>query len=101
MKSEQRWSHSAFRPRKHPRGRLPILRKVADYHSRTYDAPMPSSLFLRNDGVAIHGSNVVPGKATNGCIGVPIPFAEELFDVAKVGDIVEIVGGEKSGYRTR
>lgn len=84
-----------------PRGRLPILRKVADYHSRTYDAPMPASLFLRDDGVAIHGSNVVPGKATNGCIGVPVPFARKLYELAEVGDIVEIVGGEKSGYKTR
>lgn len=84
-----------------PRGRLPILRKVADYHSRTYDAPMPSSLFLRDDGVAIHGSHIVEGKATNGCIGVPVPFAEKLFALAQPGDIVEIVGGEKSGYKSR
>lgn len=75
-----------------PRGRLPIRGKARDYHSVTYDAPMPYSLWLREDGVALHGSSVTMGKATNGCIGVPVEFAEKLFMVAKVGDIVEVVG---------
>lgn len=75
-----------------PRGRLPILGKTRDYHSRTYDAPMPYSLWLRDDGVAIHGSSATMGKATNGCIGVPVDFAHRLFDVAGKGDIVEVVG---------
>ena len=76
-----------------PRGRLPILGKTRDYHSRTYDAPMPFSLWLREDGVAIHGSSVTAGHATNGCIGVPVGFAEKLFEVAEKGDIVEVIGG--------
>lgn len=75
-----------------PRGRLPILGKSRDHHSRTYDAPMPFSLWLREDGVAIHGSTVRRGKATNGCIGVPVQFAEKLFDVAQKGDVIEVVG---------
>ena len=75
-----------------PRGKLPILGKTRDYHSITYDAPMPFSLWLRDDGVALHGSSVSMGKATNGCIGVPVEFAAKLFDVAKKGDIVEVVG---------
>lgn len=75
-----------------PRGKLPILGKARDYHSITYDAPMPFSLWLRDDGVALHGSSVSMGKATNGCIGVPVEFAAKLFDVAKKGDIVEVVG---------
>lgn len=75
-----------------PRGRLPILGKARDYHSITYDAPMPYSLWLRDDGVALHGSSVTMGKATNGCIGVPVEFAAKLFDVARKGDIVEVIG---------
>ena len=74
-----------------PRGRLPILGKTRDYHSVTYDAPMPFSLWLRADGVALHGSSVAMGKATNGCIGVPVEFAEKLFEVARKGDIVEVI----------
>ncbi len=75
-----------------PRGRLPILGKTRDYHSRTYDAPMPYSLWLRDDGVAVHGSSVSMGKATNGCIGVPVEFAAKLFDVAAKGDVIEVLG---------
>lgn len=75
-----------------PSGRLPIRGKTRDYHSITYDAPMPYSLWLREDGVALHGSSVRMGKATNGCIGVPVDFAEKLFAVARKGDIVEVVG---------
>lgn len=80
-----------------PRGKLPILGKSRDYHSITYDAPMPFSLWLRDDGVALHGSSVRMGKATNGCIGVPVEFAAKLFEVARKGDIVEVVGNPRSG----
>ena len=75
-----------------PRGRLPILGKTRDYHSRTYDAPMPFSLWLRNDGVALHGSTIRSGRATNGCIGVPVDFAGKLFEIVRKGDIIEVVG---------
>lgn len=75
-----------------PRGKLRIRGKTRDHHSRTYDAPMPFSLWLREDGVALHGSNVAMGRATNGCIGVPVPFAEKLFAVARKGDVVEVIG---------
>lgn len=74
-----------------PRGRLPILGKTRDYHSRTYDAPMPYSLWLRDDGVALHGSSVTAGRATNGCIGVPEAFAAKLFDIVNKGDIIDVV----------
>lgn len=80
-----------------PRGKLPILGKTRDYHSVTYDAPMPFSLWLRGDGVALHGSSVSMGKATNGCIGVPVEFAEKLFAVAEKGDIIEVIGQPGTG----
>lgn len=80
-----------------PRGRLPILGKSRDYHSRTYDAPMPYSLWLNRDGVAMHGSSVSMGRATNGCIGVPVDFARKVFERAKKGDIVEVIGGKGQG----
>ncbi|OYW46574.1 MAG: hypothetical protein B7Z08_12100 [Sphingomonadales bacterium 32-68-7] len=74
-----------------PLGRFPIKSKHADYHSRTYDAPMPFAMFLTDDGVAVHGSNVRWGRASNGCVGVPEEFARLLFDAARVGDVVEVV----------
>lgn len=73
-----------------PTGVFPILQKAADYHSQTYDAPMPYMLRLTRDGVAIHASNVREGWATHGCVGVPMEFAERLFAEAKLGDQVSI-----------
>lgn len=74
-----------------PLGKFPIKTKYADYHSRTYDAPMPYSMFINDEGVAVHGSNVRWGRASNGCVGVPVEFARLLFNAAKVGDVVEVV----------
>lgn len=74
-----------------PVGTFPILEKAEDYHSRTYDAPMPFMLRLTADGVAIHGSDVRPGAATHGCIGVPTEFARQLFAQARLGDPVVVV----------
>lgn len=73
-----------------PGGDFKVLQKARDYHSRTYDAPMPYMLRLTSDGVAIHASNVVPGWATHGCIGVPEAFARRLFEVTQLGDAVFI-----------
>ena len=78
-----------------PEGRFPILNKHRHYHSRTYDAPMPASLFITNDGVALHGSEMSSRRASHGCIGLPVAFAEQLFDAAKVGDVVEITRSQK------
>ena len=77
-----------------PTGKFPILAKLKDHKSATYDnAPMPYTLRLTPDGVSIHGSNVRWGFATHGCIGIPKAFAAKLFDAVKVGDEVLIVRG--------
>ena len=73
-----------------PTGKFPILAKMKDHRSATYDAPMPYTLRLTRDGVSIHASDVRWGYATHGCIGVPKEFAAKLFDVASVGDEVFI-----------
>jgi lipoprotein-anchoring transpeptidase ErfK/SrfK len=76
-----------------PSGVFPVLWKAADHHSSLYDAPMPYTLRLTNDGVAIHGSDVRWGAATHGCIGVPLEFARRLFNEVRTGDEVLVVGG--------
>jgi lipoprotein-anchoring transpeptidase ErfK/SrfK len=77
-----------------PLGAFPITEKDADHYSRTYNnAPMPYTLRLTSDGVAIHGSDVQWGNATHGCIGVPKPFAKKLFGVTRPGDLVVITNG--------
>ena len=79
-----------------PAGKFPILAKLRDHRSQTYDAPMPYTLRLTGDGVSIHGSSVRWGAATHGCIGVPLPFAERLFNAAHVGDQVVVVGSPRA-----
>jgi hypothetical protein len=75
-----------------PTGKFPVLAKLKNHRSQTYDAPMPYTLRLTADGVSIHASNVRWGYATHGCIGVPGAFAAKLFDAVSVGDNVLIVG---------
>ena len=74
-----------------PIGVFPILAKIEDHKSITYDnAPMPYTLRLTGDGVSIHGSDVRWGRATHGCIGVTLEFAHKLFDDVSKGDQVTI-----------
>jgi lipoprotein-anchoring transpeptidase ErfK/SrfK len=74
-----------------PVGTQHILAKARDHRSSLYDAEMPYTLRLTDDGVSIHGSNVRWGAATHGCVGVPLEFARRLFDTSRVGDEVVII----------
>jgi hypothetical protein len=74
-----------------PDGRFPILMKDAHYFSHTYQVPMPYTLLLTKDGVAVHGSSVREGWATHGCVGVPLDFARLLFKSVKKGDPVFVL----------
>jgi lipoprotein-anchoring transpeptidase ErfK/SrfK len=81
-----------------PLGSFPILTKEKDNVSEKYDnAPMPWTLRLTWDGIAIHGSPVLNGYASHGCIGVPDDFAAKLFAAAKRGDKVIITRGRMIG----
>ncbi len=81
-----------------PLGSFPILTKEKDNVSEKYNnAPMPWTLRLTWDGIAIHGSPVLNGYASHGCIGVPDPFAEKLFAIARRGDKVLITRGQMIG----
>ncbi|MEM7779993.1 MAG: L,D-transpeptidase family protein [Pseudomonadota bacterium] len=81
-----------------PLGTFPILTKERDNVSEKYNnAPMPWTLRLTWSGIAIHGSPVMNGYASHGCIGVPDPFAEKLFAIAKRGDKVVITRGQYIG----
>ena len=81
-----------------PLGNFPILTKEKDNISEKYNnAPMPHTLRLTWDGIAIHGSPVMNGYASHGCIGVPDDFAAKLFAAAKRGDKVIITRGKMIG----
>ncbi|MFN6935718.1 MAG: L,D-transpeptidase family protein [Tsuneonella sp.] len=79
-----------------PLGTFPILAKQRHNVSEKYDnAPMPWSMFLTSDGVAIHGgSQVENGYASHGCIAGPDEFVSKIFAIAKPGDKVIITRGE-------
>ncbi len=82
-----------------PLGTFPILSKERHNVSEKYgDAPMPWSLRLTRDGVAIHGGHAVElGWASHGCIGAPNAFMTRLFAIAKVGDKAIITRGKRAG----
>lgn len=82
-----------------PTGHFPILYKDRHNVSEKYgNAPMPWSLFLTSDGVAIHGGHLVEnGYASHGCVGVPDEIASRLFAIAKKGDMVVITDGKTMG----
>ena len=85
-----------------PTGIFPILSKERHNVSEEYgDAPMPWTLRLTGDGVAIHGGAAVErGWASHGCIGTPNEFVSRLFAAAKVGDRVIITRGKKAEVGT-
>lgn len=82
-----------------PTGKFPILTKERHNVSEKYgNAPMPWTLRLTWDGIAIHGgSEVENGYASHGCIAVPDQFVSRLFDIAEKGDTVIITNGERIG----
>lgn len=82
-----------------PLGTFPILHKQRHNVSEKYDnAPMPFSMFLTTDGIAIHGGRSVEnGYASHGCIAIPTEMAEKLFAIAKKGDKVIITKGKRIG----
>ena len=76
--------------------------KDDNYYSRTYDTPMPYSIFFDLKGKkAIHEGEVPPPEikkelATHGCIHVEPPYIERLFDWADEENTVVVI----SGWRT-
>lgn len=82
-----------------PTGVFPVLTKERHNVSEKYNnAPMPWTLRLTWDGIAIHGGSTVElGYASHGCIGVPDEFVSRLYDIAKVGDVVIITDGVRTG----
>ena len=85
-----------------PTGIFPILTKERHNMSEKYgNAPMPWTLRLTWDGVAIHGgSRVERGYASHGCIGTPDAFVSKLYAIASKGDRVIITRGKKAELGT-
>ena len=82
-----------------PLGTFPILTKERHNVSEKYNnAPMPWTLRLTWDGIAIHGGSTVEnGFASHGCIGAPDGFMAKLYKIAGKGDKVIITRGQRIG----
>nr|WP_294171200.1 L,D-transpeptidase family protein [uncultured Sphingomonas sp.] len=84
-----------------PTGRFTVLAKMKDHRSSLYDAPMPYTLRLTGDGIAIHGSDVRDGAGTHGCLGIPLEFASLLFQQVPVGSEVVILRDASASMKSR
>ncbi len=79
-----------------------IRMKDPDYYSKTYDTPMPFSMFFDwPRRKAIHEGGVPPGAekrevATHGCIHVERPQIEWLYRWAEEGTTAVVISGERS-----
>lgn len=82
-----------------PTGTFPILTKERHNVSERYNnAPMPWTMRLTWDGVAVHGGSTVErGYASHGCVAAPDEFVSKIYEIARVGDIVIITDGVQTG----
>lgn len=82
-----------------PLGVFPIISKERHNVSEKYNnAPMPWTLRLTRDGVAIHGGSTIEnGYASHGCIAAPDDFVSKLYAIARKGDRVIITDGRTTG----
>ena len=80
-----------------------IKLKDDNYYSRTYDTPMPYSMFFDLKGMkAIHEGEVPPPEvkkelATHGCIHVEPPYIERLYDWADEENTAVVISGWRTG----
>jgi lipoprotein-anchoring transpeptidase ErfK/SrfK len=82
---------SGKRGKESPIGRFEILEKRKVHRSNRYDdAPMPFMQRLNWYGVALHGGHVPAYPASQGCIRLPMGFAEKLFATTSLGAFVFI-----------
>jgi len=77
--------------------------KDDNYYSRTYDTPMPYSMFFDLKGMkAIHEGEVPPPEikkelATHGCIHVEPPYIERLYEWADEENTAVVISGWRTG----
>jgi lipoprotein-anchoring transpeptidase ErfK/SrfK len=80
-----------------------IRLKDENYYSRTYDTPMPYSMFFDLKGrKAIHEGEVPPPAArkevaTHGCIHVEPPYIQRLYEWAEEGQTAVVISGWRTG----
>ncbi len=74
-----------------PTGVFTVLLKAVDHKSYLYsDALMPLVQRLTWGGIAMHAGNLPGYLASNGCVRLPLAFAELLFGITRLGMTVVI-----------
>jgi hypothetical protein len=77
---------SGQKGRETPAGIFSIIQKEAEHYSNLYDdAYMPHMLRITWSGIALHGGIVPKYPASHGCVRMPYDFAEQLFDMMRLG----------------
>jgi hypothetical protein len=72
--------------RETPAGVFAVIEKDKDHHSSMYDdAWMPNMQRITWNGIALHGGPLPGYAASHGCVRMPYPFAEKLFDKTRIG----------------
>jgi len=73
-----------------PTGAFKILQKKIYHESNIYaNAPMPFMQRLTWDGIALHAGHNPGYPASHGCIRLPKPFAQALYDATQMdGEVV-------------
>src|SRR5262249_58125576 len=67
-------------------GVFAVIEKDKDHHSSMYDdAWMPNMQRITWNGIALHGGPLPGYAASHGCVRMPFPFAEKLFDKTRLG----------------
>jgi len=80
-----------------PAGIYSVIEKNREHYSNLYDdAAMPFMQRITWSGIALH-AGVLPGQpASHGCIRLPHRFAEQIFDMTKLGMRVVVVRDDMS-----
>jgi hypothetical protein len=69
-----------------PAGVFRILQKDKSHRSKKYgNLPMPYTMRLTWDGVALHAGGVPGHPSSHGCVHLPRTFARALFNEASIG----------------
>src|SRR5213076_2746568 len=77
---------TGVRERETPAGVFAVLEKDKDHRSTMYDdAWMPNMQRITWNGIALHGGPLPGYAASHGCVRMPFPFAERLFNKTRIG----------------
>ena len=80
-----------------PAGIYSVIEKNREHYSNLYDdAAMPFMQRLTWSGIALHAGALPGYPASHGCIRMPYEFAEQLFDLSKMGMRVVVVRDDMS-----